>query len=334
MRLPPSALRRSCSRNTRTRLRACLVRNSARDRARLGFVGGCATRAVARPELDDGVGRRVVVASRAAPHLRAGRRREERPHRPPAQRALEQRRPARRGGASDQVARRGVAAPRVATRRSTRPSAQRLVGAHGLPVSISSIAARTPIRRTRAHRAAEARVDAELHFRQAERQALVADARRGSGRPAPAPARRRARSRASRRRSGRAGPRCARASAGRRGPAPAPARRSRGRVNSLTSAPAMKPLPCPSASRCRAAARARARRAWPSSSSSTALAEHVGGAAGLVEREPGDAVGIAVQRPGAGGIHVDGAARWPAVQAAVSMLPPTVNDAKSQMTGR
>ena len=45
-----------------------------RDRARFGFEGRCAARAVLRPQIDDGVGRRVVLALRLARDLRDQRR--------------------------------------------------------------------------------------------------------------------------------------------------------------------------------------------------------------------------------------------------------------------
>ena len=47
-----------------------VAHHELRDGARFGFVGGLATRAMRRPQVDDGVGRRVVFGARLGAHLR------------------------------------------------------------------------------------------------------------------------------------------------------------------------------------------------------------------------------------------------------------------------
>ena len=70
------------------------------------------------------------------------------------------------------------------------------------------------------------------------------------------------------------------------------------RRNSSTSAPAMKPFALPERiDEALAAARARARRARASSSAITSADSVLVGRAGLVERQPREAVGVARERP-------------------------------------
>ena len=86
--LPPMAFSRSCSRNTRIEIARGLGGEEMRDRARFGFVSLLAARAVLRPQIDDRVRRRVVLALRLAGDLRDQRRLHERAHDRPAQHLL------------------------------------------------------------------------------------------------------------------------------------------------------------------------------------------------------------------------------------------------------
>ena len=123
----------------------------------------------------------------------------------------------------------------------------------GLPVSISSMAGRTPRRRTAAHRAAEIPDGCRAAPPEARARGSHRSRRRDSGRRARAPGRRPAQSHGSRQRSGRA---VLPAGRGRPCPARMSAKASSGplkAVNSRMSAPAMKPLGLPSARSARAA---------------------------------------------------------------------------------
>ena len=171
--LPPMAFSRSCSRNTRTRLRAVSRGEEMRDGARFGLESLLAARAVIRPQIDDGVGRRVVLALRLARDLREQRRLHERAHERPAQHLLGERRPMMRRLLRDDVARGGF---EIRRRHEPvdEPEPQRLVRAHGPAGEHHLHGGLHADEPHGAHRAAEARMDAELHFRQAERQALIA----------------------------------------------------------------------------------------------------------------------------------------------------------------
>ena len=96
--LPASALSRSCSRNTRIRLRAVSLWNSAAIECASAVIGRLAARAVARPQVDDGVGGRVVLAPGVRGDLPQQRRAQQRAHSRPAQSRSRQRRAMRRRG--------------------------------------------------------------------------------------------------------------------------------------------------------------------------------------------------------------------------------------------
>ena len=142
----------------------------ARDRARLGLEGARAVRAVARPQVDHGVGRRVVRARRPPGDLGDERAADEGPHAGRGS-AAARRSGGRRGAGAlqHQLARRGMRSSRFRHQPVDAARAAAAFSARtGLPVSISCMAGRTPIRRTRAHRAAESRMNAQLHLRQPE----------------------------------------------------------------------------------------------------------------------------------------------------------------------
>ncbi len=118
-----------------------------RNRARLGLERRRTVRPVARPQLDDGVGGRVVRARCAPRHLRVSARRTN--GRSGA--LLSSRSPsaARRGAGgcstSSRAARRSCAS---GTSRSSSPALRAFSPRSGLPVSIISMAVRTPATRT------------------------------------------------------------------------------------------------------------------------------------------------------------------------------------------
>ncbi len=173
--LPPRFLSRSCSTNTRTRLREVSPTMSSRDGARFGFVRGLATRAMLRPQVDDGVGRRVVLRARLGAHLGDELLLDQRAHQRPGQHAIEQPRLALLGLAADQLARGGLGIggidqPVEEARALRLVGAQRLAGEHHFHGGAHAGAAHG------AHRAAEARMDAEHHFGQTDREFVAPDA--------------------------------------------------------------------------------------------------------------------------------------------------------------
>jgi hypothetical protein len=222
--LPPSALSRSCRKNTRTRLREVRAEQLG-DRPRLGLVRARRARRAA-PQVHDRVRRRIVLArarARTCASIDGSRRN---PHRRPRQRALEQRRAARAGRersssrAAASSAVRVVDEPIDEADRSALSARIVLAGQHQVHRRAHADEAHG------AHGAAEAGMDAELTSGRPSATAVVRP-RRGTCRRGRARARRRARSRGSRRRSGRAGPRAGRARAARCGPVRSRSRRCR-----------------------------------------------------------------------------------------------------------
>ena len=111
-----------------------------------------------------------------------------------------------------------------------------------LPVSIMSIAGRTPSSRTERTVPPKPGWMPELHLGQSQRQLAVVHAHAIACRPAPAPCRHPARIPAAAPRWDRAGPRSGRTVAGRAGCCASACSTIAKAVNSLMSAPAMKPL--------------------------------------------------------------------------------------------
>ena len=134
-------------------------------------------RAVARPQVDDGVGRRVVLGPRAFARTCASSGRRTKPIAPAASDRTRSSNGARRGFglARDELAA-AASASAGNTRRSTNPARLRLVGAQRLAGEHHLHGGAHAGEAHRADRAAETRMDAQHHFREADREFVALDA--------------------------------------------------------------------------------------------------------------------------------------------------------------
>mgnify|MGYP001334091772 CR=1 FL=1 len=146
--------------------------DEARDRAGLGLEGRGPPRAMARPEVDDRVGRGVVVPADTRGHLLLEHRLDERAHDWRGQRSRHERGAPRRRRMQGKRTRGGVQL-RARHEPVHEPEAQRLAAAQRLAREHHVERCARSDQAHRAHGAAKARVDAELHFGQAKRDLVV-----------------------------------------------------------------------------------------------------------------------------------------------------------------
>jgi hypothetical protein len=146
-----------------------------RDRAGFGLEGRISVRAVARPQLNDGVRGRVVLAPRAPCDLSDQRAPHQGPQRRAAQEPLHEGCPPGRRRREQQLAR-GATELGLRHQPIDEPQTPRLVASHGLAGQHHLHGGAHPRDTHAANRAAEARVDAELHLREPQREGLAGDA--------------------------------------------------------------------------------------------------------------------------------------------------------------